>query len=101
MKLRYSKSFKKSYDKQSGKLKESIIRVIKEVKNAKSLNDITDCKRVVNTENIYRIRIGDFRIFFFYNTTIQDDDVFFIALVPRGEAYDKKTMQNIKKFDNH
>ena len=45
MNVEYSNEFKKSVQKLSGKMLDSVRRVIKEVKNAKSLKDITDCKK--------------------------------------------------------
>lgn len=78
---------------------DSVRRVIKEVKNAKSLKDITDCKKLVGYHNVYRIRIGDYRAFFTFHIEIVNDTVFFRYLVPRGEAYGKKTQTELKRID--
>ena len=64
MNVDYSKDFKKSVKKLSGKMLDSVRRVVEEVKNAESLKDITDCKKLVGFRNVYRIRIGDYRAFF-------------------------------------
>lgn len=76
MKVDYSKRFEKSVRKLSGKMLESVRRVIIEVKAAEQISDITDCKKLVGYENVYRIRIGDYRAFFTYHIRIVGDTVF-------------------------
>jgi mRNA-degrading endonuclease RelE of RelBE toxin-antitoxin system len=66
MKVEYSKDFEKSVKKLSGKVLHSIINMIDEVKNASSINDITDCKKIETLNNVYRIRIGSKRAFLCY-----------------------------------
>ena len=61
--VKYSKSFQKSVDKLSGKMAEAIVKVIIEVKNAKSVEEIKDCKKLEGFDNAYRIRIGGYRAF--------------------------------------
>ena len=99
MNVEYSKDFEKSVKKLSGKMLNSIRRVITEVKSAESLKDITDCKKLVGYRNVYRIRIGDYRAFFTFHIEIINDTVFFRYLVPRGEAYGKKTNTELKRID--
>ena len=93
MNVDYSKDFKKSVKKLSGKMLDSVRRVVEEVKNAESLKDITDCKKLVGFRNVYRIRIGDYRAFFTFHIEIINDTIIFRYLVPRGEAYDKKAQK--------
>ena len=99
MKVGYSKRFEKAVRKLSGKTLDSVRRVIVEVKEARQISDITDCKKLVGYENIYRIRIGDYRAFFTYHIRIVDDTVFFEYIVSRGEAYDKKMQTKFKRID--
>ena len=99
MNVNYSKDFKKSVMKLSGKMLDSVRSVVAEVKNAESLKDITDCKKLVGYRNVYRIRIGDYRAFFTFHIEIVNDTVFFRYLVPRGEAYGKKTQTELKRID--
>lgn len=47
MKIKISKSFSKVVDKLSGKQLDSVLDVIREVKSAESIEDITDCTRLV------------------------------------------------------
>jgi len=99
MKTKYSKEFEKSVRKLTGKTLNSVKSTILEVKNASSINEITDCKKLVGFDNVYRIRIGNLRAFFIFHIEIIDDCVFFKYLVPRGEAYDKKNTELLKKSD--
>ena len=100
MNVDYSKDFSKSVKKLSGKMLDSVRRVIMEVKNAESLRDITDCKKLVGYHNVYRIRIGDYRAFFTFHVEIINDTVIFRYLVPRGEAYGKKTKTELDRIDD-
>ena len=99
MNVNYSKDFKKSVMKLSGKMLDSVRRVVVEVKNAESLKDITDCKKLVGYRNVYRIRIGDYRAFFTFHIEIINDTVIFRYLVSRGEAYAKKMNETLKRID--
>lgn len=97
MNVEYSKPFLKAVDKLSGKVLSSVLDMIREVKNAKSIDEITDCKKLVGYKSIYRIRIGDYRAFFIFHIRITDSVVKFEYLVSRGEAYDKKMKSELSK----
>ena len=99
MNVEYSKDFEKSVKKLSGKMLDSIRRVIAEVKNAESIKEITDCKKLVGYRNVYRIRIGDYRAFFTFHVEIVNGTVIFRYLVSRGEAYAKKMDESLKRID--
>lgn len=99
MKVDFSKDFERSVRKLSGKMLSSIKEVIQEVIDAKDLNDITDCIRLTGYDYVYRIRIGDYRAFFVFHIQIIDDTVMFEYLVSRGEAYDKKMEQKLRRKD--
>ena len=99
MNVEYSKDFEKTVKKLSGKMLDSIRRVITEVKNAENIKDITDCKKLVGYRNVYRIRIGDYRAFFTFHIEIVNDTVIFRYLVSRGEAYAKKMDESLKRVD--
>ena len=99
MNVEYSKDFEKSVKKLSGKMLDSVRGVISEVKNAESIKDITDCKKLVGYRNVYRIRIGDYRAFFTFHVEIINDTVIFRYLVSRGEAYAKKMDESLKRID--
>lgn len=99
MKVDYSKPFLKAVDKLSGKVLASVLDMIREVKEAKSIDEITNCKKLVAYKSMYRIRIGDYRAFFIFHIKITDDTIKFEYLVSRGEAYDKKIGSELRKKD--
>ena len=99
MRTKYSREFEKAVRKLSGKTLNSVRNMLLEVRNAESLNEITDCKKLVGYENVYRIRIGSLRAFFIFYVEIVDDCVFFKYLVPRGEAYDRKNAEKLRESD--
>lgn len=99
MNVGYSKSFIKAVEKLSGKQLESVRSVIKEVKDAQRLEDITNCKRLVGYNAVYRIRIGAYRAFFTFHVEIVDDTLVFQYLVSRGQAYAKKVEKELKRLD--
>lgn len=99
MKTEYSKAFIKAAMKLSGKMKESLRAALLEVEQAKSIEEITDCKKLIDYKYIYRIRIGSYRAFFVFHVQIKDDIVMFQYLIPRGEAYAKKAGKNLREKD--
>ena len=99
MNVEYSRDFGKAVQKLSGKMLDSVRGVISEVKNAESIKDITDCKKLVGYRNVYRIRIGDYRAFFTFHVEIINDTVIFRYLVSRGKAYAKKMEESLKRID--
>ena len=99
MKVGYTKDFVKSSRKYSGKVAKSIWEAISEVKAANSLEVITDLKKLVGFNNIYRIRVGSLRAFITFHIEIIDDTVIFHYLVSRGEAYSKEMQSKLKRID--
>lgn len=99
MKVDFSKDFNKSVRKLSGKILQSVIETIDEVKVAESIEQISNCKKIESLNSVYRIRIGDKRAFFVLHIQIEGDLVMFEYLLSRGEAYDKKNMQKLRKKD--
>jgi mRNA-degrading endonuclease RelE of RelBE toxin-antitoxin system len=97
MNYRISKEFDKSAKKLSGKYKESLRDVIVAIKSASSISELSDCKKLIGFKNIYRIRMGNYRIFFFIE--IIDNTVYLKYLVSRGEAYGKEYQQKLKRDD--
>ena len=97
MKVKYSNSFEKAVRKLSGKSLTSVKEKILEVKKAESVFQITDCRQLTDFNNVYRIRIGGLRAFFVLHIEITEGVVHFKYLVPRGQAYDKKILDALKK----
>ena len=99
MRVEFSKEFEKAVRKLSGKMLDSVRQVIQEVLDAQSIEELTDCKKLVDYEFIYRLRIGSYRAFFSFHVQIVDDCVQFLYLVPRGQAYDRKMEKNLQRND--
>lgn len=99
MKYKLSKDFGKSLERLSGKELRTAIAALDEIEKASSLQEITDCKKLVGYKNIYRLRIGTRRAFFTFHIEIIDDVVFFRFLVARGQAYDRAMEKALRKVD--
>jgi mRNA interferase RelE/StbE len=84
MNIQYSKVFIKSALKLTGKYKAALLKKIEEVRNASSVDQLNECKKLEGFENTYRIRIGSYRAFFIF--VILNNTVCFEYLVSRGEA---------------
>ena len=97
MKAEYSKDFEKTVRKLSGKVLASVKKTIIEVKAAENVEQLTNCKKLVGFNHVYRIRIGDLRAFFVLR--IEGDTISFEYLVSRGEAYSKKVTRKLKRKD--
>lgn len=89
MRVEYSKDFVKSVRGMSDKTLGSVRETIQEVMDARSLDQIRNCRKLFSFKNVYRIRIGDYRAFFTLLVQIDGDTVLFEYLVPRGMAYSK------------
>ena len=84
MKVDFSKDFNKSVRKLSGKILQSVIETIDNVKAAESIDQISNCKKIESLKSVYRIRIGDKRAFFVLHIQIEGDLVMFEYLLSRG-----------------
>jgi mRNA-degrading endonuclease RelE of RelBE toxin-antitoxin system len=97
MKVEYSKAFVKAVKKLSGKMLDSVKKTILEVKKAENVGSLNNCEKLVGYKNVYRLRIGDLRAFFFLRLEVDNNTVVFEYLVPRGQAYNKKIHDQLKK----
>ena len=98
MNIKISKEFEKSARKLSGKYKESLRNVILEIRVAQSVGDIGNCKKLIGYNSIYRIQLGNYRVFFLLE--IVELTVFLKYLVSRGEAYSKQYQEKLKLNDD-
>ncbi len=99
MNVDFSKDFSKALDKLSGKLHDSVVEAINNVIDASDLSGIKNCRKIESLNSVYRIKIGSKRAFFVLHVQIEGDLVKFEYLVSRGEAYNKKNMERLKKRD--
>jgi len=57
--------FVKAVKKLSGKMLDSVKETILEIRKAENIGQLKNCEKLVGYKNIYRLRIDDFRAFFF------------------------------------
>ena len=68
MKVEFSKDLD---DLRTRPVKQALLRVIDLMENSESLNSIPNTKKLKGHKTAYRIRVGDYRLGFFYeNSTI-------------------------------
>lgn len=101
MKYKLSKDFGKSLEKLNGKELRSALNMLDEVNRAMSIEEITDCKKLVGYSNVYRIRVGTRRAFFTFHVELVEDILFFRYLVSRGQAYNKSMESTLRKIDKN
>jgi len=99
MKVEYSKAFVKAVKKLSGKMLDAVKNTIVEAKKAANTGQLSNCEKLTGYKNIYRLRIGNLRAFFFLKIDKETNTIFFEYLVHRGQAYNKKIIQTLKKKD--
>ena len=65
------KSFLKDIEKLTNKkLRNQIADCMEEMISANKPSDLTNCKKMKSAKNAYRIRIGDYRLGFYYENNI-------------------------------
>ena len=83
MNIEISRTFEKDVNPLPKHSKTIILRVINEIQSAKNPLEIEECSKLKGTDNLYKIRRGNYRITFDYNG-------FFAILkrvLPRGQIY--------------
>jgi mRNA interferase RelE/StbE len=84
MKVEYLSKFSKDIDKIALQAtKTAILNVINEVRQANRIGDIKNVKKLVGYKTAYRIRVGEYRIGFFY----ENDTVIFARIASRKDIY--------------
>jgi mRNA-degrading endonuclease RelE of RelBE toxin-antitoxin system len=84
MNIEYLAKFSKDLDKITLQAtKNAILNVIEEVRQANRIGDIKNVKKLVGYKTAYRIRVGEYRIGFFY----ENDTVIFARIASRKDIY--------------
>lgn len=106
MRVEFADAFIKAGRKLSGKTLNSLQKLIQEVVDADSIRDVTNVKKLVGYDNIYRCRLGNLRSFFFYldfdiekKEKAEEPVVLFLFIVNRGEAYTKEMNLKLSKIN--
>lgn len=86
MKVEFLNSFVSDLKKVSDKSYcQKVMKQIVEIENASRITDIPNIKKIKGTNSAYRIRIGDYRLGFFY-----DNGIFELArFMHRKDIYKK------------
>ena len=84
MRMEYLKSFSKDLRKVTDKkAKQKLKNIILEMKEAQHLDDIKSVKKLVGHPNAFRIRIGDYRLGFYF----EKDVIILARFVKRNDIY--------------
>jgi mRNA interferase RelE/StbE len=84
MQVEFSGRFSKDLDYISQKsVKTGVLKLIQLIESADSLNDIANLKKLAGFKSAYRVRIGDYRVGFFY----ENHKVLFARIVHRKDIY--------------
>lgn len=84
MQVEFLSKFSKDIDRISQKsVKANIRKLISLVESATHLNEIPNLKKLVGFKSAYRVRIGDYRVGFFYDGS----KVQFARVVHRKDIY--------------
>lgn len=84
MQVEFLSKFSKDIDHISQKsVKANVARLIRLVESESDLNNIPNLKKLVGHKSAYRVRIGDYRVGFFY----EGRKVIFARIVHRKDIY--------------
>ncbi len=84
MKIEFLSIFSRDLDSINQKsTKASLVKLIGQIEKAERLNDIPKIKKLVGHKSAYRIRIGDYRVGFFF----EDQKVIFARIIHRKDIY--------------
>ena len=84
MKILYEKSFLKDIKKiRDQRVSDTLVKVIEEIKKSVDLSRIGDIKKLKGHSAAFRIKIGDYRLGFFY----ENDHIILVRFLNRKDIY--------------
>ncbi len=84
MKIEFLSKFSSDLDSISQQtVKSSLLKVIKQIEKAETIGEIPKIKKLVGHKSAFRIRIGDYRVGFFY----EDRKIIFARIIHRKDIY--------------
>jgi mRNA-degrading endonuclease RelE of RelBE toxin-antitoxin system len=89
MNLEISKAFVKDVEILPGRTKKMILAIIEEIQAAKTLHEINECAKLKGSDDLYRIRMGNYRMTF----ECQASSVVLKRVLPRGKIYKKHNLK--------
>ncbi len=85
MNLEISRAFVRDVELMPVHVKRMVLAVIQEIREAKTPYHINDCSKLKGAEDLFRIRMGNYRITFEYS----ESSVILKRALPRGKIYKK------------
>lgn len=84
MQIEFLAKFSKDIDRITQKsVKTNLFKLIQLIEQSEDLNNITNLKKLVGHKSAYRVRIGDYRVGFFYESR----KVIFARVIHRKDIY--------------
>lgn len=84
MELQFLSKFNKDLDKiDDTHIKSKVIELIDEIESSETLSDLGNVKKLSGFKSAYRIKIGDYRIGFFFENNIVE----FARIIHRKDIY--------------
>lgn len=83
MKIIADKSFAKDLLKLEKKQKQEVVNLIQSLKQIETVSEISGIKKLSGFKNLYRIRLGNFRIGF----RLEKDKIILIRILHRKDIY--------------
>ena len=84
MRYEFEKAFVKDFRRLKNKeLANAILESVKQVKEATTIEEIINLKKLTGYKSAYRIRTGDYRI----GVIIENNNVVFVAFAHRKDIY--------------
>jgi mRNA interferase RelE/StbE len=84
MQVEFLSKFSKDVNRLSLKsVKSNLVKLIQLIESSDNLNNIPNIKKLVGHRSAYRVRIGDYRVGFFY----ENHKVLFARVVHRKDIY--------------
>jgi len=85
MNILYTKSFSKDIDtiRHESKIKERLLALIGKLKNADTISDLSDVKKMEGYPGYFRIRVGDYR----RGIKVAEKNIEMIRFLHRKEIY--------------
>ena len=83
MKIEIRKSFIKDADKMTSAYQHQLAVIITEMEKAVTPAKLNNCKKLAGYKTAYRIRMGQYRIGFYYENKVAE----LVRILPRKEVY--------------
>lgn len=84
MQVEFLRKFSRDIDQISVKsVKSNLAKLIRQMESEENLNNISHLKKLAGHKSAYRVRLGDYRVGFFY----ENHKVIFARIVHRKDIY--------------